>query len=206
MKSNLTCNDQTFGFARSPAGVRPCEDGRHPVSRYTIDKEAVDFLGDFAKAAQSPIFRNAALEMCFIWAIDEKCKLHLALEELAIDSDTGLDVQGVPRPRKLRATKGFQKLGHPTLLVGNTKMARIAGELFLTRDRFIPQKLVWGINAESGRFCSNVYDNEPVSGRDRVPHMEQLDNVVSLFAEFGLIINEVDYRRCRLRNIDSAGA
>jgi hypothetical protein len=135
--------------------------------------------------------------MCFIWAIDENCKLHLALEELAIDSDTGLDVQGVPRPRKLRATKGFQKLGHPTLLIGNTKMARIAGELFLTRDRIDTQKLVWGINADSGRFCRNDYDDRRLDGPERTPSRAQLENAAKLFAEYGLTITEVDYERCR---------
>jgi hypothetical protein len=194
MLNNLACDDDTFGFIRDALEIRACEDGRHPLSRFTIDGESIQFLNDFFKAAQSPIFRHAALEMVFIWAIDEDCKLHLAIEELAVDGGH-LNVQGVPRPRKLEATQNFMKLGHPTLIVGDRKFARIAGELYLTRSKANSRTLVWGINAESGRYCKDPDQLTGANMKTRRPTKTQLENVKAMLESYGLQITEIDVLR-----------
>jgi hypothetical protein len=199
MSFNLECNDEALGAVRLPSEIRSCEDGRYPVSRYTFDQELIDFLRNFEKAAQSPIFRHAALEMVFIWAVDEECRFHIAIEELAVDAMDGLNVQGVPRPRKLAATQNFKKLGHPTILVSNKKLARIAGELYLVRSSEEKRGLIWGINAESGRYCGDLLASHRFGEQVRRPTVDQLRRVAKFLVDNGLEIADadVDTYRCR---------
>lgn len=109
-----------------------------------------------------------------LWVLDEEGRINLALEEVYEDAEQG---RRFPLARGINVPSGFRKLGHPSLIHSEEKVARIGGELLYDPD---PEFGIegWVITNSSGRFGY---------GEHRVE--KHLQNVVNVFAAYGITVD-----------------
>lgn len=140
--------DEEFGALRVPHRVEPWEEGRVPKSRELLTPEVGKKLRDLRLAAATPLLRYSVKTVTYIWAMDERGDVFIAVEELAEMPD-GSRIEGYPRRKNFPVHPAEEKkLGHPTLVGGGR--ARLAGELFLDE---LAGELLWFVNVSSGRYC-----------------------------------------------------
>lgn len=168
--------DVQFGIPRLPEKVDDWEEDRRPESLSVLDEKLAETLRELDKLAQTKLMRYAMRAKSYIWAMDEKGKIVIAVEELAMKKPDTI-YPGYPRRRGLKHPAEDKKLGHPTLIAAGH--ARIAGELAFDEDE--NDALRWVLNANSGRYC-----------RQKPPKKDQIDRVADRFRELGVEV-VVDY-------------
>jgi hypothetical protein len=171
--------DSRFGTLRCAIGNGEAnEEGRQqwevdmkPVSTSTLSDDLGQSLLMFLKAATTNLLQTASRSLTFLWGMEADGKVKIAVEEVA-------RINGKPAPMGFPSRRGMRKdltlddkLGHPCIM--STNEARIAGELYLDQASSSDGRLVWRINAQSGRF------HEPP---ERRPSPDQLINVAQIFA------------------------
>ncbi len=176
-RSASTDYDADFGHPRPAAFTDVWERLCKPVSLRKLDEEVANHLTAFRDLASDSLLTGASLSLVYIWAMNSKGEIFIAIEELA-PYQPNMPHLGYPRRRYVRDEMERRKLGHPTLI--ERKPARVAGELFLDFDS-PGLNLRWLINAQSGRYCEAVPPSET-----------QLKNVADLFGECGLKV-DVDF-------------
>nr|WP_316653273.1 hypothetical protein [uncultured Gellertiella sp.] len=167
--------DESFGLLRLPEKIEPWEKGRSPASLAVLDEDVAACLAAMQQLAQNRLLKPSARAKTYIWAVDARGTIQIAIEELAAWEQIA-QYAGYPRRRGFHHPSEEKKLGHPTLL--GEMGARIAGELAFDE---IDDKLHWVLNANSGRYC-----------RSLPPSKEQLDRVAAIFRELGVGVT-VDY-------------
>jgi hypothetical protein len=160
--------DDMFGKPKSPTRVYDWEQSKRPLSSGLFDRSVAERLRDFAKSSDFALLKFVARTLTFIWVMDKSGQVHLAVEEIAV-LPARMKPQGHPRRRHYPVhPSDDKKLGHPTVLDEGSKLARIAGELFLDFDE--TNNLMWFVNDNSGRYCKN-----------EVPTVQHKANILHFF-------------------------
>lgn len=166
--------DDEFGVPRLPEKVEKWEN-RRPDSLTLLSRDVASALMVLRDAALHPLVTHVVRATNYLWAMDVRGDIWLAVEELATRQDEAALV-GFPKFRGFIHPADVTKLGHPSLIDG--REARVAGELGLDAPN---GSLEWVLNGHSGRYC-----------RVQPPTPGQLDNVAARFRSLGMTL-EVDY-------------
>lgn len=152
--SEIHCQDQSadnkYGILRVPESIQDWETNTVPASKVLLDESIGKSLMAYQSLSTCQLFEAASRCFLFIWAMDDKCQIWIAFEEVIPPS--GVIIAGHPRRRGYPSHPSEEKkLGHPTLIDG--QKARAAGELYLDEGDNDPKELVWRVNVGSGRYC-----------------------------------------------------
>ncbi len=174
---NASCPlDSFFGVVFEAERVDTVEKSKYPASLTELSDKTADTLKRYMSAAVEGLaIAQVTHELLpILWVLDEAGLVHFALEEVY---DKKSDGRKYPLARGMRVPKGFYKLGHPSLLRGDVKKARIGGELIFDPD---PENDIqgWVITNSSGRFGY---------GSDRSER--HLKNVADVFDAFGIFVD-----------------
>jgi hypothetical protein len=162
--------DRLFGPPLEPAYVRQAERKGQFSNTFQLDPAAARYLGELLQlSADYPPFKDLAVNICFLWAVDESGQISITMEEVCLSSQFGTRF---PRMRNMPLDSSLEALGHPLLV--NQGLARIAGELMLDDD---DSRTYWVINNKSGRYGFG-------------PHRDpsHLANVASEFSGVGVAV------------------
>ena len=151
--------DDKFGPCLPPdhdKTVSVAEQEFQPISLHEVDDAIGPLLYEYMDKAHAPLSITRTLHRSnnILWMIDCAGKLWVAIEEV-VDLDSGEFVRSHLRNASRPGAPNF-KLGHPSLLPkGQSKKARIAGEIFWS-----PDHKDWVINNTSGRFGLRSHQTE----------------------------------------------
>ena len=163
--------DRLFGPPLEPAYVRKAEGREQFSNTFALDPVSGRYLNELLEFAGTyPTFKDLAINLCFLWAVDESGLIWITMEEVCLSTQLG---KRFPRMRNMPLDASLEALGHPLLV--NRGVARIAGEMMLDEDD--DSWLHWVINNKSGRYGF---------GPDRVPG--HLANVASAFSGVGVTV------------------
>lgn len=162
--------DEVFGPPLGPKYVREAEQRANFSNTFAVDPLSARYLAELAEMCLNyPTFRDLALNLCFLWAVDIEGEIWVTMEEVCLLGHFG---KRFPRMRNMPLDASLAALGHPLLV--NRGQARIAGELMLDNPR---DGMQWVINNKSGRYGF---------GEHRAA--AHLENVAAAFARVGLIV------------------
>lgn len=168
--------DEFFGILVEAGKVDPIEKAKVPASLTELsDATAATILKYMETAVEGLRITQVSHEMLpILWVLDKKGRIHLALEEVYEVAEGG---RRFPLARGFIVPEGFRKLGHPSLIDSEEKVARIGGELLYDPD---PEFGVggWVITNSSGRFGY---------GEQRIE--KHLRNVADVFATYGISVD-----------------
>ncbi|MEP0210575.1 MAG: hypothetical protein ABJ370_00910 [Paracoccaceae bacterium] len=165
-----------FGATILADRVDPAEQATAPASLTELTDETAEILGAYMETADEglPISRVNHGLLPLLWVLDEDGRIFIALEEVY---DRASLQKRFPLARGMLVPQGYFKLGHPALVEGSLKKARIGGELLFDPDEDYGVK-GWLISNASGRFGF---------GSHRSP--AHLNNVADVFASFGIRVD-----------------
>jgi hypothetical protein len=167
--------NELFGPPLEPAYVRDAERQGQFSNTFALDPISGRYLNELLEFAGTyPTFRDLAINLCFLWAVDESGQIWITMEEVCLSTQLG---KRFPRMRNMPLDGSLQALGHPLLV--NRGVARIAGEMILDDDDSGNEDswLHWVINNKSGRYGFGPY---------RVPG--HLANVAAAFSGVGVTV------------------
>jgi hypothetical protein len=166
----LTDLDALYGPC-SPPGlpIKEHELAFQPRTLQRLDENSAPLLIDYLARQNGLLIPNAFPVTCHVlWVVDEPGELWFSSEEIIQDDGELIGIL----PKKVSARpKIFTKLGHPSLLTGDDRFARIGGELVYDPDEGVD----WCITNSSGRY-----------GLRQHQRPEHLDAVAVKFARHGL--------------------
>ena len=165
-----------FGSLMEAGTVDQIEKDMSPASLTELSDATAPIISQYMETAIKGLkITQVAHDMLpILWVLDRDGRIHLALEEVYEDSGGGCCF---PLARGVKVPNGFRKLGHPSLIEGGSKVARIGGELLYDPD---PDFGVegWIITNGSGRFGY---------GEHRVE--KHLRNVADVFEAYGISVD-----------------
>jgi hypothetical protein len=167
--------DVLFGPALPAGGngIQAHEMSFSPRSRQKLDQRSAVGLAEYLAQLSDLHLGNLFPEIFhLLWIVDEDGDLWFSVEEVIDGSGATI---GIP-PKSVQARPlGLQKLGHPTLIGDQLKLARIGGELVYDPDDPDGSGRTFCLTNASGRY-----------GLRPGQRMEHLQAVASKFAENGL--------------------
>lgn len=167
--------DQLFGpaYPAGGLGINPHERSLHPVSRQKLDAESAAALKVYLDQVSTLLLINLfPVIFHLLWIVDENGDLWFSVEE--VTGDGGQTIGIFPKSTQARPLN-YVKLGHPSLLDGYDKLARIGGEIEFDPDDPGGSGHKFCVTNESGRYGMRETDTP-----------EHLAAVAGKFAEYGL--------------------
>ncbi len=117
-----------------------------PSTVQVLSDATAESLRQYLNAAYDILVPTAMHARCAVlWLVDEKGAIWFAAEEI-VNVNTG-EFVAVRSKANFGKIEGTEKLGHPALLAGANKNARIGGEILFDRKHNR-----WVINNSSGRY------------------------------------------------------
>ena len=172
--------DDFFGAVVTAERLFREEIETQPFSLTELSAESAQLLHQYmATAVNGLAISQVSHNMLpILWVLDQGGRVFLALEEVY---DEASKEKKYPLARGMRVPEGFYKLGHPSLINGEEKVARIGGELLFDPD---PEFGIsgWVITNASGRFGF---------GPNRT--QKHLRNVADVFGSYGLPVDTFYY-------------
>lgn len=162
-----------FGDAVPPAYFDNIEKFKAPDSKQLLDGASSRLLKSYLESVeQGLLFPQVVHQTAIIlWLIDEGGNCWFCIEEM-YKADARNTV--FPRLNEIEYPKGYEKLGHPSLI--SAGRARIGGEILLVREAD-SEAYHWTISNKSGRYGI----------RDDIS-AENLQNASDLFASFDVVL------------------
>lgn len=152
-----------FGSPIKPKYHDNIERHKKPDSLQKLDEVSAKLLAQYLGAANDGLLmpRVTHQTIVILWLIDEAGDCWYCIEEM-YKSDSEISV--FPRLDEVDYPKGFEKLGHPSL-IGASK-ARIAGEIIWSGHNCSEGK--WLISNKSGRYGirPEILENHLLSAKD----------------------------------------
>ena len=149
--------DEKFGPSRQPddrgkpPAVSEWEKKDRPYSLTKLTDQSASHLKSLMDMSLLAWKGGATLinDINIIWIVDDNGCVWFAIEELHNRELREREEICHARHRNLQITKALQKLGHPALILGDKKKARIGGEIYFEPRNKPP---LWIINNQSGRY------------------------------------------------------
>lgn len=167
--------DELYGPA-APAGgrgIQQHEFGIQPRSRQKLDAESGPALRAYLERVSELRLANVFPEVyAVLWIVDEDGDLWFAVEEV-VDAQGNL-IGVFPKETQAQPLSYF-KLGHPTLVGAESKLARIGGEVVFDPDDPKGSGHKFCVTNDSGRYGARPGQRE-----------EHLAAVTGKFADNGL--------------------
>jgi len=168
--------DEFFGSPQEATRVDAVELDTCPDSLVKLTEHTAPLLKRYMRAATDGLALAQVLHVLLpvLWLLNDEGEVFFALEEVC---DVENQDRKFPLARNWKVPAGTHKLGHPSLIKGRRKSARIAGEMLFDPD---PSngKDGWVITNGSGRFGF---------GRHRVE--SHLLNVAELLASYEINVD-----------------
>jgi hypothetical protein len=146
-------------FGPSAAAIRPVEPhewSSAPLSLMEVTSDSAPFVAEYlSMRPRLKLTSIFAQTFHLLWLMDREGRLLIAIEEL-IDSK-GVVIGALPHTISARPTSA-RKLGHPALLTGTTREARIGGEIVFDPD-WQPGR-DWILTNKSGRYGLRPWQTE----------------------------------------------
>ena len=159
-----------FGTPIKPKYHDNIERHKKPESLQKLDKVSAKLLSQYLECTYSGLLmpRITHQTIIILWLIDESGDCWYCIEEM-YKSDSAVSV--FPRLDEIDYPKGYEKLGHPSLIAAGK--ARNAGEINWSGTSSSNGK--WVISNKSGRYGIRADIKE-----------ENLINVKEMFGNFGI--------------------
>ncbi|WP_141105632.1 hypothetical protein [Rhizobium sp. R635] len=145
-----------------------------PRSLHKLDGHSASLLREYFQTAKRGLGVTKLNHLCLIilWLMDESGTIWFALEEAYSADHSGSHIHH-PVSRVWSLPSKYLKLGHPALLSGDPKKARIGGEIVYDPD-FGEHE--WVISNKSGRFGPN----------SKKQPREHLEKAAEVWKQFGI--------------------
>lgn len=154
-------------------GIQPHEMSSSPRSRQKLDQKSAAALAIYLEQMAELHLSNLLPEIFhLLWIVDEDGDLWFSVEEVIDESGATIGI--LPKSVQARPLN-LHKLGHPTLIADDRKLARIGGEVVFDPDA--PE-------GNGRRFClTNASGRYGLRSGQRPEHLEA---VAGKFVENGL--------------------
>ena len=137
-----------FGLAVDPTYFDNIEKHKYPDSRQKLDANSAIILSEYLESARKGLLVPQIVHQSSIilWLIDEMGECWFCIEEMYKGNASNTVF---PRLNEIDYPKGYEKLGHPSLI--SADKARIGGEIIWTKggDSKPPR---WLLSNKSGRY------------------------------------------------------
>lgn len=148
--------DKIYGPCREPgSAIQPHELRVRPLTRMELTADTGPVIARYLDRSPGLLTSIFCTAYHLLWVMDDHPRVFIAVEELLDATDK--HIGALPLAEQARPS-GVIKLGHPSLVDGDTRNARIGGEIIYDPDW--EEGPDWVLTNKSGRYGLRKWQTE----------------------------------------------